>query len=351
MSKSKRRSKTKTVAEKPPEPEEPTINKIGITLGQSTRLFWEEIKNSYRGRFFILFAIFMVLPMMILLISYAVTGFPTYFNEVQMGLFLNGIYNEAGGIQTFRDVFATLMGMGFATTGFATLWYTGIPVGAVVALMTCGMIASERDKGTLPIFVSKPVYKTQIVLTKFLAFAFTSLLLTAAVFYTIYFVLAFSILAPLGILATGVSFTIYAANLEIIGTWVFILAVGSITLLISSLVDRPLVAGVIAIMFILLIYFLSSIFSSILLGGAGSSLGYISPSTLANTILNININSFGYYYAESSIYTTRGPGGGFFARILIGTQIDPGVAAIMLISIILITLVLACILTETREVK
>ncbi|WXG41038.1 MAG: ABC transporter permease subunit [Candidatus Freyarchaeum deiterrae] len=350
MAKSKIRSKTKTVAEEPLETEEPISDKIGNILGQSLRLFWLEIKNSYRGRFFILFAIFMVAPMMLILLTYGIIEHPLYFNSVQMGLFLNGIYGETGGIQAFRDVFANLMGVGFLGVGFAPLWYTGVPVGAVVALLTCGMIASERDKGTLPIFVSKPVYKTQIILTKFFAFAFTSLLLTAAVFYTAYFILTFSILAPLGILAEGVSFTIYAANLEIIGTWVFILVVGSITLLISSIVDRPLIAGMIAIMFLLMIYFLSSILSSFL-GLPGGSLAYINPSSLTNAILNVNINIVGYYQALYSIYTTPGPAGGLFARALIGTQIDPGVAAILLISILLITIVLACIITEIREVK
>jgi ABC-type transport system involved in multi-copper enzyme maturation permease subunit len=348
MAKSKRRSKTKTVAEKPSETVEPISDRITTIVQQSLRLFWEEVKNSYRGRFFLLFAIFMVAPMMLILLTYGITQYPQYLNQVQISMFLNGIYGETGAIQTFRNVFATLMGMGFSTVGFATLWYTGIPVGAVVALLSCGMIASERDKGTLPIFVSKPVYKTQLVLTKFFAFAFTSLLLTAAVFYTIYFILAFTILAPLGILAEGVSYTLYAVNLEVIVTWFFILTVGSITLLISSIVDRPLVAGVIAIMFVLLVYFLSSIFS-VLLGGGGSALAYINPSSLANAVLNVNINVIGYYQAIWSVYTARG--GGFFARTLIGTQIDPTVASALLISILLVTIVLACIITEMREVK
>jgi len=346
VAKSKRRSKTKTV----PEAEEPIVEKIGTVFDQSIRLFWEEIKNSYRGRFFVLFAIFMVAPMMLLLLTYGITEYPLYINEVQIGLFTNGVYNELGGIQTFRNVFASFMGLGgFGASGFATLWYTGVPVGAVVALMTCGMIASERDKGTMPIFVSKPVYKTQIVLTKFLAFAFTSLLLTAAVFYTIYFIVAFSILGPLGILAEGVSWTVYAANLEVIVTWIFILAVGSITLLISSVVDRPLIAGVIAIMFILLVFFLSAILS-IFIGG-GAALSYINPSSLANAILNINVNVVGYYQTLYTIYTTPGPGGGFFARILLGNQISPSVAAAILVVILLVTIVLACVITETREVK
>lgn len=349
MPKSKR-SKTKTIAEKPSEIVEPISDKITNILSQSLRLFWEEVKNAYRGKFFILFAIFMVAPMMLILLTYGITQYPTYLNQVQISMFLNGIYNENGAIQTFRDVFATLMGMGFRTVGFATLWYTGIPVGAVVALLTCGMIASERDKGTLPIFVSKPVYKTQLVLTKFFAFAFTSLLLTAAVFYAIYFVLAFSILAPLGILAEGLSYTIYAANLEVIVTWFFILTVGSITLLISSLVDRPLIAGVIAIMFVLLIYFLSNILS-MFIGGAGGSLSYINPSSLANAILNVNINVIGYYQALWQIYTTPGLTGGLFATLLIGQQIDPTVASILLILMLLISVIAACIITEIREVK
>jgi hypothetical protein len=103
-------------------------------------------------------------------------------------------------------------------------------------------------------------------------------------------------------------------------------------------------------MFILLIYFLSNIFS-ILIGGAGGSLAYLSPSSLANAVLNVNIDVIGYYQALWQIYTAQGPGGGFFARILIGNQIDPTVASIILILILLVTIVLACIITEIREVK
>nr|MDO8079744.1 ABC transporter permease subunit [Candidatus Freyarchaeota archaeon] len=348
MSKSKKRVKTKTVPEKPSKIEEPISDKITNILSQSLRLFWEEVKNSYRGKFFILFALFMVAPMMIILLVYGITQYPLYFNQVQISLFLNGIYLENGAIQTFRDVFAQLMGVGFRSFGFATLWYTGIPISAVTALLTCGIIASERDKGTLPIFVSKPVYRTQIVLTKFFAFAFTSLILTAAVFYTIYFVLAFSILAPLGILSEGLSFTIYAANNMIIITWIFILTVGSLTMLISSIVNRPLIAGVISIMYLLMVYLLSRIIT-MFLGSAGGSLVYLDPSSLANSILNVNIDVIGYYRALWAIYSS--PTGGAFSSLLLGQQIDPTVAGTILISILLITIVAACIITEKREVK
>lgn len=348
MPKSERKVKTKTVPEKPSEIEESISDKINTLLNQSLRLFWEEVKNSYKGKFFILFAVFMVAPMMLILLSYGITQYPNYLNQVQISFFLNGIYTEYGAISTFRDVFAQFIGVGFRTFGLATLWYTGIPIGAVTALLTCGLIASERDKGTLPIFVSKPVYKTQIVLTKFFAFAFTSLLLTAAVFYMIYFILAFSILAPLGILAEGISYTLYAPNLLIIVTWVFIITVGSVTLLISSLVDRPLIAGVISIMYVLMVYFLSAILASPLIG-AGGSLTYLNPSSLASSILNVNINVIDYYRAIWQVYTS--PTGGIFSLILIGQQIDPTVASIILISIILITIVAAILITEIREVK
>jgi ABC-type transport system involved in multi-copper enzyme maturation permease subunit len=347
MSKSKRRVKTKTVTEKPSEIE-PISDKVTKILSQSLRLFWEEVKNFYRQKWFVAFAILMVLPMIFILVPYAITQYPTYLNQVQISIFLNGIYPSGGAITTFRDIFAQIMGIGVISFGgFATAYYTGIPIIATVTLLNSGIIASERDKGTFPIYVSKPIYKTQLVLTKFLAFAFISLILTAVVFYTMYSVLAFSILAPLGLLAEGLKYTIYAVNSIVIIVWFFIIAVGSVTMLFSSIVDRPLLAGVISLMYLLVVYIFSN-FPMRFLGSLGDALKYIDPSSLSNTLLTVNVLGLDYYRTVWNIITS--PGGGLFASSLLG-RLDPTVAATLLISIILVTIIATCIITEKREVK
>ncbi|MEM2145082.1 MAG: ABC transporter permease subunit [Candidatus Jordarchaeaceae archaeon] len=348
MSRSKKIVKTKTITESPSETGEPISDKLAKILSQSLRLFWEEVKNFYKQKWFAAFAILMVLPMIFILVPYAVTQYPNYLNQVQISLFLNGIYLDGGAILTFRDLFAQIMGVGIISFGgFATLYYTGIPIIATVTLLTSGIIASERDKGTLPIYVSKPIYKTQLVITKFLAFAFISLILTAAVFYTMYFILAFSMLAPLGILTEGIKYTIYAANSIVIIVWFFIIAVGSITTLFSSIVDRPLLAGVVSLMYLLVTYIFSN-FPMRFLGALSDALKYVDPASLSNTLLSVNVLGLDYYRTIWDIITM--PGGGLFANALLG-RLDPTVAATLLISIILVTVTIACIITEKREVK
>lgn len=345
MSKRRVKMKTKTLPEKP-SAIEPLSDKIIKILSQSIRLFWEEVKNYYRTKSFVAFAALMVLPMLLILILYAVTQYPLLLNRVQISLFLNGIYLENGAILTFRDIFAETMGIGLGTSGVATLYYTGVPMAVIVALISCGIIASERDKGTLPVYVSKPIYKTQLVLAKFFAFAFISLILTAIVFYTMYFVFAFSILSPLGILAEGLRFTIYAANTMVIVTWVFIMTAGSITMLFSSIVDRPIIAGVISLVYLLVVSFFSRILM-MLLGSISESLKYLNLSSLANSILNVSILGIDYYREIWQIISLFG----FYPSQLLGSFIDPTTAATLLISILMITLGTACIITEIREVK
>jgi len=326
--------------------DEPLSDRILTVLSQSVRLFWEEVKNSHRTKSFIAFAALMVLPMLIILISYAVTQYPALFDRVQISLFLNGVYLEDGAILTFRDVFAETMGVGFRMAGFATLYYTGVPIIAVVTILTSGIIAGERDKGTLPIYVAKPIYKTQLVLTKFLAFAFISLILTGFVFYTMYLVFALTILGPLGILAEGLTYTVYTANSMVTVTWLFILAVGSITTLCSSFVDRPILAGVVSLIYLLVISFFSRILI-VFLGSVAEPLKYLNLSSLANTILNVNILGIDYYRAIWQIITQAG----FLSNLILGQLIDPTLAATILTTIILATLTAACIITQIREVK
>lgn len=346
----KTKTKTKTIPEKPSAIEESLSDRIINLLSQSIRLFWEEVKNSYRTKSFAAFAALMVLPLIIILISYAVTQYPGMFNQVQISLFLNGIYGEDGAILTFRNVFAGTMGIstgiGFGMGGFATIYYLGVPIIAIVTILTSGIIAGDREHGTLPVYVSKPVYKTQLVLTKFFGFAFISLILTILVYYTMYFIFAFSILAPLGILIEGISYTIYVANNLILITWIFILTVGSVTTLVSSIVDRPILAGVIALIYLLVVSFFSS-FLMFFLGSIADALKYLDLGGLATNILNVNILGFEYYQAIWNIISRAG----FIAQQLLGQLIDPITAITILISILLVTLGAACIITQIREVK
>ncbi|MFB0560242.1 MAG: ABC transporter permease subunit [Candidatus Lokiarchaeia archaeon] len=345
MSKKRAKTKTKTIPEKPSAIES-TSDRIIKLSNQSVRLFWEEVKNSYRTKSFAAFAALMVLPLIIILISYAIAQYPSMFNQVQISLFLNGVYGEDGAILTFRNVFTGTMGIGFGMGGFATIYYLGVPIIAIVTILTSGIIAGDREQGTLPVYVSKPVYKTQLVLMKFFAFAFISLILTCFVYYTMYFIFAFSILGPLGLLIEGISYTIYIANNLIIVTWIFILTVGSVTTLVSSIVDRPILAGVIALIYLLVVSFFSS-FLMMFLGSVAEALKYLNLSGLATNLLNVNILGFEYYQTIWNIISNVG----FIAQQLLGQLIDPTTAITLLLSILLVTIGAACIITQVREVK
>ncbi len=327
-------------------------NKVQIALSQTAFMVVEEIKSLYKTRAFVIFSILMFLPMQLILISYATTQYPQLLAEVEKAYFLNGIF-ENGAIDTFRDLFSSAMGVQTAQRGVigltigATTYYLNIPIIAIVTLLTCGFIASEREKGTLSVYVSKPVYRTQLVLSKFLAFAIVSLVLTTLTYSLAYFTYTATLLAPLSLFFIGVSETINLLLILILFTWLFILAVGSITILFSSLIDRSIIAGVTSLIVLLLLSILPNMLT--VFGGASLSsyLRFFNVPELASQLIDYySLGFFNYYKSLWNIITMIG----FFSEFIISRMVDPSTALIVILLLTVVPLAASCIITEKREV-
>ena len=106
-------------------------NKRISRFKQSYTLFIQEIKNAVTSKMYIVFALILLLPMVITLISFALSQYPRYLNEVNIQYFLNGPYyllrfSTEGAINTFRGLFSSAMGISigfsFDDFGFATIF-------------------------------------------------------------------------------------------------------------------------------------------------------------------------------------------------------------------------------------
>ncbi len=327
--------------------------KVHITLSQSMFMIVEEIKSLYKTRAFIIFSILMLLPMLLILISYATTQYPQLLSEVEKAFFLNGVFKD-GAIDVFRNIFSSAMGVQTVARGAikftigVTTYYLNVPIIAIVTLLTCGFIASEREKGTLPVYVSKPVYRTQLVLSKFLAFTIVSLALTALAYSLAYFTYTATILGPLSLFFTGLSETINLLLVLIVFTWLFILAIGAITTLFSSLIDRSIIAGVTSLIVLMMLSILPDMLT--VFGGAGISsyLRFFNIPSLASQLIDYYSLGFVNYYQNLwNIITIVG----FFSEFIISRLVDPNTALLLIILLIVLPLVAACIITEKREVS
>ncbi|MBS7287592.1 MAG: ABC transporter permease [Candidatus Freyarchaeota archaeon] len=326
--------------------------KVQITFSQTAFMVVEEIKSLYKTKAFVIFSILMFLPMQLILISYATTNYPSLLAEVEKAFFLNGIF-ENGAIDAFRDIFSSAMGILTVQRGAtsftigATTYYLNLPIIAIVTLLTCGFIAAEREKGTLPVYVSKPVYRTQLVLSKFFAFAIVSLALTSLTYSLAYFTYAATLLGPLSLFFTGVAETINLLLILIFFTWLFILAVGSITILFSSLIDRSIIVGVTSLIVLLLLSILPDMLT--VFGGAGLSsyLKFFDIPGLASQLIDYHsLGFFNYYQNLWNIITMIG----FFSEFIVSRMVDPTTALAIIILLIVVPLIAACIITEKREV-
>ncbi|MFX1452179.1 MAG: hypothetical protein ACFFCM_15185, partial [Promethearchaeota archaeon] len=124
---------------------------------QTILLLYIEIKDAITSKMYLIFILMMILPMLFTLVSFVLTQYPEYLNEVSIQNFLNGPffllrYSNDGAINTFRALFSSAMGLytggGFQNLGFATIFYANVPMFAPVSVLCCGIIAGDREKGT-----------------------------------------------------------------------------------------------------------------------------------------------------------------------------------------------------------
>lgn len=338
--------------------EQNTNTKRISKINQGWLMFQEEIKGSFSSKIYYVLILIFILPLILTLISFALQQYPTYLTDVNTQFFLNTPYyllrfSVDGAINTFRGLFSSAMGisMGFSfrNISLATIFYINIPMIAVVAMVCMGIIAADREKGILAIYASKPIYRTEIVIIRYFAFALISLVLTAIVYFSMYFLYAITLLSPSNIVLTGIANTIDMPITFTLLNWFFILAAGSITTFISSIVNRSVIAGVVSI-FLLLIITIISMILVMLVGSVAESLKYMDISTITRGLMENNILGYIYWDAIAKMITQAGYTS-FFATAMTGRVIDPTIGLAVLVSIIFVPLVSACIITEKREIQ
>ncbi len=324
---------------------------------QTVLLLYIELKDAITSKMYLVFILMMLLPMLFTLISFALTQYPEYLNEVNIQNFLNSPFyllqfSNDGAINTFRALFSSAMGLytggGFQNLGFATIFYANVPMFAPVTVLCCGIIAGDREKGTLKIYASKPIYRTQLVLIRFLAFALISLLFTTIVYFCMYFVYAISIFGKMNLIIAGIAETIdMPINLTLL-TWLFILATGSITTLLSSLLNRAVFAAIVSLTLLFGLTMLITIMM-LFVGALAEPLKYLDLTTVVYSLMNDYILGFVFWDAIFDVIVQYGYTD-VFTTVFLGQFVDSTVGMIEFISLVILPLVAACVITEKREI-
>lgn len=334
-------------------------NKRISRFKQSFTLYVQELKNAITSKMYIVFALVLLLPMIITLISFALTQYPNYVNKVNIQYFLNGPYyllrlSTEGAINSFRELFSSAMGISigfdpeFEDFGFATIFYLNIPMIAVITVNVCGTIAGDREKGTLAIYASKPIYRTQLVIIRYLAFALISLILTSIVYFCMYFVYAISIFGTMDLIIPGIAGTIDMPLNLIFVTWFFMLATGSISLLISSLLNRAVLAGVVSLIILMVLSILTNILIFVV-GAVAEPLKYINLPSIGRGLLYEYLLGFIFWDGIFDMVTEFGYSA-VFLQMMVGQIIDATLGLTVLIILIIVPLIAACLITERREI-
>jgi ABC-2 type transport system permease protein len=155
------------------------------------------------------------------------------------------------------DLPARVMGAFFGVLAFLVLFFTPI--------LTMGVYAEERKRGTMELLMTSPVTETQIVLAKFLAsFSLFVLMLLPTASYLVFMFLHSDPVPPWRLLLAGYAGVLLLGSLLALGTF------------ISSLTENQLVAGVLTFASFLLLWVLDIGNSGGGSLGIGALLGYLS---------------------------------------------------------------------------
>ena len=202
----------------------------------------------------------------------------------------------------------------------------------LVILQTCGNIARDRAQGMLLLYFSKPILRSKLLMVRFASFVIPLFILVFALHTIPLMLLASYALIPNGILLECLPGLF---SLVFIGTLIltaFLLAIGSITYLFSSLTDNPSLA----LLGSLLVTFVPTYI------GAYTTDPGRSRMDLEACLLSLYTHVMKFTPEKHTF------------RIMPITWYNfpqPGMAAIMLLSAIILPLLLACIIVEIREFK
>jgi ABC-2 type transport system permease protein len=159
-------------------------------------------------------------------------------------------------------------------------------------MMTMGVFADERKRGTMELLMTSPISETQIVLGKFFAsLTLFAIMLAPTLVYVIFLFAHSDPAPPWKILAGG-----YAGILLLGGS---LLALGSF---VSSLTENQIIAAVLTFLAILLIWLLN--IGQSLSGWVGSTLSYLSLISHYEDFTRgiVDTSSLIYYFSFMALF-------------------------------------------------
>lgn len=291
-------------------------------------LTYEDLGISFKSKKLWIFIILMLLPSLILVIA----GFLFFIPENQTLFSLHKIlspklfiFDEM--VDRFRDSIKDMYGIAFG-------YWLNIPIVIVTAIYTSEFIAGERAKGSFDLFATKPILRSFLVISKMIAFAIISYLVSFIVYLMLFLTISLAFFGFTYDALVAIYLAFDLIHIYILVTWMFVLTVASITILFSSLTKRPLFAT-----FGTLAYFMGygigvSLISTFVPGTLGSmlseQLSYINVQTVSQVILS--------YWLTGKI-----------TRVFQLTTIDPNLAIAFFFALLIVPFISALLIIETKD--
>ncbi len=283
------------------------------------RLAFEEILLAFRSKKFLIFVAVMIAPVIVIALVFGIALVPEQIRNGEIILFIQG--EELGREQILESMIDSLKEFG----NFARFFWVGLPIIAITSILTSEYIAGEYSQRTLHTFVSKPIYRSEFVLMKFLSFVVVSFVLFSFVYCSI--LLCTSIVpAHFGLLSDWVA-SEEIWNTSFAWIWIselFILAIASMSLLFSSITKRAILAGILPIFFFFGMNLVTSIFGFY---------EYAYYDVLYSTGIIWTVEVFGENALEGTVH------------------IDPTIGVVTLVLFIILPLLFSIIILERKDLE
>lgn len=291
-------------------------------------LSFEELRISIKNKKLWTFIVLMLLPSLVLVIAGALFLIPENQTEFEFWRTINpNLFVLEERIENFRE--------GIKNFYFLTfLYWLNLPIVIATAIYTSEFIAGERSKGSFDLFATKPVLRTFLTLAKFIAFAIISYIVTVIVYFLMFGIFSVAYFTDFQTALYALWRSLDILNIYISITWLFTIAVSSITILFSSLTKRPLFATFGTLAYMMGYGIGVSLISAFIPGTLGTilseQLSYIDLLTVIRTIF--------MYWLTGSV-----------SKVFTLTEMDPSLATAILSALIIIPITAAFLIIETKD--
>jgi len=301
---------------------------IKMELKKLVVLTKEDLRISTKSKKLWTFIILMLLPSVIL----AIAGVLFFIPENQTSLaFWKTINPHWFVLDRMIDDFKEGMK---GLYGLVVGYWLNLPIVIATAIYTSEFIAGERAKGSFDLFATKPVLRTSLVASKIIAFAIISLLVSVLVYILLFGVFAMAYFGDISTVLLVLWQSSDIIETYIFVTWLFVMAVCSITVFFSSLTKRSLFATFGTLAYLMGYGMGVSLISLFVPGTLGQllseQLSYVNLQTIARILLS--------YWLTGEITSV-------FQLI----EMDSTVASISFALFIALPMLVAFMIIETRD--